>query len=61
LVYNYENKGRHHQEYIRFNKQDRVFSWEEQPSPYYIEEKAERIKAAKKWNEVLRSWDYAET
>ncbi|MDC7292549.1 hypothetical protein NXH67_03345 [Butyrivibrio sp. DSM 10294] len=52
LVYDYENKGRHHQEYIRFNKQNRVLSWEEQASSYYIEEKAERIKVAKKWNEV---------
>lgn len=53
LVNDYEDEHGYHQEYIRFNKKARSVSWEEQPSPYYIEEKVARIKDANLWTEVL--------
>nr|WP_297708245.1 hypothetical protein [uncultured Butyrivibrio sp.] len=52
LVNDYEDDNGYHQEYIRFNKKNHSFLWAEQPAPYYLEEKAEKIKASHRWNEV---------
>ncbi len=53
LVNDFKEDTEHYQEYIRFNKMTHSFSWEEQPAPYYLEEKVARIKDAKMWDEVL--------
>lgn len=53
LVNDYEDESGYHQEYIRFYKKAHSFSWEEQPAPYYLEEKVAAIKSAKRWDEVL--------
>lgn len=53
LVVDYEEDGILYQEYIRFNKKNHKFTWENQPAPYYLEEKVENIKNAGRWNEVL--------
>ncbi len=54
IVNNYIDKnGQPHQEYIRYNKSHNSYTWEEQPSPYNLEQKISKIKKYNRWNEVF--------
>lgn len=53
IVYDYEDKGRKHQQYIRHNKNQRSYTWEEQNDGYHIDRKVDWIKRHGLWNEVL--------
>ena len=49
-----DDDGNERQEYIRFNKKQKSYSWQEQPQGFYLlEEKAEWVKANGYWN-VMR-------
>ena len=51
------NDGRAHQEYIRFNKEQGIYTWEEQPEGYYmLPEKISWIKAQGLWASDLRPY-----
>lgn len=54
IVNNYtDDDGNECQEYIRFNKKQRTYTWEEQPQGFYLlEEKAEWIKDCGYWKKV---------
>ena len=48
-----DDEGNERQEYIHFNKKQNTYSWQEQPTGYYIlNEKVELIKNNVHWNEV---------
>ena len=48
-----DDNGNDCQEYIRFNKKQRTYTWEEQPQGFYLlEEKAEWIKDCGYWKKV---------
>lgn len=54
IVNNYIDKnGQPHQEYIRYNKSQNSYTWEEHPSPYNLEQKISKIKKYNRWNEVF--------
>lgn len=53
IVYDYENNGEQCQQYIHFNKQQRSYTWEEQPHGYHLEKKVKWLKDHSLWDEVL--------
>lgn len=57
IVNHYDNNdGSIGQEYIRFNKKQGTYTWENQPKPYETEHKAEWLKQRGVWNEVLERY-----
>lgn len=54
IVNNYiDSKGRKRQEYIRYNKRQQSYTWEEQPNGYYLlRKKEDRIKNGHCWGEL---------
>ena len=53
IVYDYNDaKGEKHQQYIRYNKKQRSYTWEEQPDGYHLNEKVDWIKKCGLWDEV---------
>lgn len=54
IVNNYtDSKGRKRQEYIRYNKRQQSYTWEEQTNGYYLlHKKANRIKNGHRWGEL---------
>ncbi len=49
--------GRKHQEYIRYNKEQGSYTWEEQPAGYYkLSDKIKWIKAQELWTSDLRPY-----
>lgn len=56
FVYEYEdNKGNRSQQYIRFNKKDNRYSWEQQPKDFYgLPDKENWIKKEGLWESVLK-------
>lgn len=54
VVNNYLDNGKKCQEYIRFNKNTGNYTWEQQKSPYEIEQKVEAIKDRGMWNQVRK-------
>ena len=53
IVNNYEEDGLERQEYIKYNKEQRSYSWEKQSKGYYnLPEKIKWIKNESLWNEV---------
>ena len=50
-----DDEGNERQEYIRFNKKQISYTWQEQPRGFYLlEEKAEWIKDNEYWNEMRK-------
>lgn len=56
IVNNYmDDSGREHQQYIRFHKKQKTYTWEEQPNGYYLlAEKSQWIKEHRYWNEMRK-------
>lgn len=54
IVYDYiDDNGNDCQEYVRFNKKQKTYTWEEQPQGFYLlEEKVEWIKDCGYWKKV---------
>lgn len=54
IVYDYrENSGKKHQQYIRFQKSQNSYYWDEQPEGYNLDEKVKWIKQNNLWDDVL--------
>lgn len=56
IVNNYmDDRGRKRQQYIRFHKKQKTYTWEEQPNGYYLlAEKSQWIKEHGYWNEMRK-------
>jgi len=52
IVNNYTENGIKRQEYIRFNKDQWSYYWEQQPDGYDLDDKIEEIKRRKLWDDV---------
>ena len=53
-VYDWEDdKGKKHRQYIRYQKNQNSYYWDNQPNGYYLEKKVQWIKKRGLWEEVL--------
>lgn len=53
IVYDYEKKGKMHQQYIRFNKETNGFAWVEQGEGFYnLDKKISWIKSQNLWEQL---------
>lgn len=57
IVYDYwDNHGKKHQQYIRFQKSQNSYYWEEQPKGYCLDAKVKWLKKNNLWDEVLDTY-----
>ncbi len=55
IVNNYtDERGQQCQEYIRYNKKDDSYTWQQQPAPYKLEKKIKKIKEHNMWQDVRK-------
>jgi len=52
IVYDFEDHGEKHQQFIHFNKKQRSYSWQAQPHGYHLEQKIKWLKEKKLWDDV---------
>ena len=58
IVHNYYERGTERQEYIRFNKNQKTYSWVERGKGFYLKEKIEWLKKNEHWNELRDYYIY---
>lgn len=53
IVNNYVENGNKQQEYIKYDKNQNEYYWEQQPEGYYLDKKIDWINKNKHWKEVI--------